>query len=74
DRNLLNAFRQHIDIHALTAAYIFNVSIDDVQPAMRRIAKTINFGIVYGMSAFRLSDELKISQKEAQSFIYRYFE
>lgn len=73
DENLVNAFRQGIDVHAATAALIFNVPIEAVVPDMRRIAKVINFGVIYGMSAFRLANQLRISRTEAAEFIGRYF-
>jgi DNA polymerase-1 len=74
DAVLLQAFRSGGDIHARTAAQLFSVSPVFVTPEMRRVAKTINFGIVYGMSSFGLAAQLKISRKEAQSFIQRYFQ
>jgi DNA polymerase I len=73
DRVLLQAFRNGEDIHARTAAEIFNVSPLLITPEMRRVAKSINFGIVYGMSSFGLSEQLGIGRKEAQTFIDRYF-
>ncbi|MGP1489875.1 MAG: DNA polymerase I [Treponema sp.] len=73
DENLVNAFRQGIDVHAATASLIFNVPIENVMPDMRRIAKVINFGVIYGMSAFRLANQLRISRTEAAEFITRYF-
>ena len=74
DAALLEAFNGGADIHARTAAQIFGVSPLFITPDMRRIAKSINFGIVYGMSAFDLSSQLNISRKEAQNFIDRYFQ
>ena len=73
DPALLQAFNQGDDIHTRTAAEIFNVSAPFVTSDMRRVAKSINFGIVYGMSSFGLSNQLKISRKEASRFIERYF-
>ena len=73
DQALTTAFRRGEDIHRLTAAEIFSVSPELVTAEMRRVAKTINFGIVYGMSSYGLAGQLKISRKEAQSFIDRYF-
>lgn len=73
DEALLRAFRAGEDIHARTAAEIFAVSPLLVNAEMRRVAKSINFGIVYGMSAFGLSSQLDIGRKEAQRFIDRYF-
>jgi len=73
DKALIEAFMAGDDIHARTAAQIFGVSPLLVTGDMRRVAKSINFGIVYGMSSFGLSGQLGISRKEAQSFIDRYF-
>jgi DNA polymerase-1 len=73
DENLLAAFRDGTDVHARTAALIFGVSEDNVKPEQRRMAKTINFGVMYGMSAFRLSNELGISRTDATNFITAYF-
>ena len=73
DPGLKEAFLHGEDIHTHTAAMIFNVHPDLVMSEQRRIAKTINFGVMYGMSAFRLSNELQISRKEAQTFIDNYF-
>jgi DNA polymerase-1 len=73
DKALLEAFRSGQDIHNRTAAEIFFVSPMLITPQMRRVAKTINFGIVYGMSSFGLAGQLNLSRKEAQTFIDRYF-
>ncbi|MBE6347641.1 MAG: DNA polymerase I [Spirochaetaceae bacterium] len=73
DKNLCNAFLSGNDVHKATAAMIFGVSPEEVQPEMRRTAKTINFGVIYGMSAFRLARELGISRTMAKSFIDSYF-
>jgi DNA polymerase I len=73
DPALLSAFRKGEDIHARTAAEIFSVSPLLVTSEMRRVAKSINFGIVYGMSSFGLSGQLDIGRKEAQRFIDKYF-
>jgi len=73
DENLVKAFRQGIDVHAATASLIFNVPVEAVVPDMRRVAKVINFGVMYGMSAFRLANQLRISRTEAADFIARYF-
>jgi DNA polymerase-1 len=73
DPALIQAFRNDEDVHARTAAEIFQVSAQLITPEMRRVAKTINFGIVYGMSSYGLSSRLGISRKEAQTFIDRYF-
>ena len=74
DEALLRAFRSNQDIHNQTAAEIFRVNAMLITDDMRRVAKSINFGIVYGMSAFGLAAQLKISRKEAQTFINRYFD
>ncbi len=74
DAALLEAFCTDQDIHRQTAGEIFHVSPQLITPEMRRVAKTINFGIVYGMSSFGLASQLGISRKEAQTFIDRYFE
>ena len=73
DPALLHAFRHGEDIHARTAAELFGVSPLLLTPEMRRVAKSINFGIVYGMSSFGLSAQLNISRKEASDFIDKYF-
>lgn len=73
DKALVSAFCEGEDIHTRTAAEIFSVSPLLVNSEMRRTAKSINFGIVYGMSSFGLSSQLDISRKEAQRFIDRYF-
>ena len=74
DTTLIEAFRQNMDIHTLTASQVFHVPFDEVTSLQRSNAKAVNFGIVYGISAFALSEDLKISQKEAQSYINGYFE
>ena len=73
DENLIKAFRQGEDIHDFTASLIFEVDEKDVTPQMRNSAKRVNFGIIYGMSAFGLANDLKVPQSEAQEFIDRYF-
>jgi DNA polymerase-1 len=73
DKNLISAFREGVDVHARTAALIFGIDESEVKSEQRRMAKTINFGVMYGMSAFRLSNELNISRSEASSFINAYF-
>jgi DNA polymerase I len=73
DPILIQAFRNGEDIHARTAAEIFSVSPLLITSEMRRVAKSINFGIVYGMSSFGLSEQLGIGRKEAHTFIERYF-
>ena len=72
-RGLKDAFKNNIDIHSSTASQIFKVPIGDVDASLRRKAKAINFGIIYGISAFGLSRNLKISRSEAQDFIDNYF-
>ena len=73
DKNLISAFTDGKDVHARTASLIFGVDEENVLSEQRRIAKTINFGVMYGMSAFRLSNELGISRTEAAAFIESYF-
>lgn len=73
DPALIQAFRQGEDIHTRTAAEVFSVSPLLVTSDMRRVAKSINFGIVYGMSSFGLANQLQISRREATRFIERYF-
>ncbi len=74
DENLVAAFKKGEDIHKRTASLIFQVDPQFVTPDMRRVAKTVNFGIIYGMSAFGLAKELGISRSDAKSFIDAYFE
>ena len=74
DEKLIEAFQQNQDIHRSTAASVFHVPFEEVSDLQRRNAKAVNFGIVYGISAFGLSQDLNISQKEAQGFIDSYFE
>lgn len=74
DEGLLTAFANGIDVHTATAAEVFNVSIDDVEPNMRRSAKAINFGLIYGMSAFGLAKQLGIGRNQAQEYVDLYFE
>ncbi|MEG0695066.1 MAG: DNA polymerase I [Erysipelotrichaceae bacterium] len=73
EQAMIHAFNQEIDIHSKTAMEIFDCNIDEVSAQMRRSAKTVNFGIVYGQSAFGLSEQLNISKKEAERFIQKYF-
>lgn len=72
DKNMCKAFTEGTDVHKSTAALIFGVSPEDVTPEMRRTAKTINFGVIYGMSAFRLANDLGISRTQASQFISNY--
>jgi DNA polymerase-1 len=74
DENLIRVFQEGRDIHTETASWMFGVPREAVDPLMRRAAKTINFGVLYGMSAHRLSQELAIPYEEAQAFIGRYFQ
>lgn len=73
DDHMMEAFTQGRDIHATTAAKVFGVDLDNVEPAMRRKAKEVNFGIIYGISAFGLSQNLNIARGEAQEIIDSYF-
>ncbi len=73
DSELIKAYSEHADIHRSTASLVFNVPYDEVTDAMRRNAKAVNFGIVYGISAFGLGEDLGISQKEAKKYIEDYF-
>lgn len=74
DEGLLKAFSQGKDIHTATAAEVFNVSLTDVTTEQRRNAKAINFGLIYGMSAFGLSKQLNVSRHDAQHYMDLYFE
>ncbi len=74
DERLIEAFRQNMDIHTKTAMDVFGVSADQVDANMRRQAKAVNFGIVYGISDYGLSQNLNITRKEAARFIEQYFE
>ena len=73
DVGLIEAFNKSIDIHSKTASKVFNVPIELVTPEMRRTAKVVNFGIMYGAGAFRISQELGITRKQASSLIENYF-
>ena len=73
DKNLTHAFNNDIDVHSSTAAEVFGVSIDDVTQDQRRSAKAINFGLMYGMSAFGLTRQLGIPRGEAQEYLDTYF-
>ena len=74
DPGLMEAFLSGEDVHKYTAALIYEKPVEEVNPHERRVAKTINFGIMYGMSAFRLSNELGITRSEAKEFIDKYFQ
>ncbi|MCR4618171.1 MAG: DNA polymerase I [Lachnospiraceae bacterium] len=73
DKELIEAYKEDKDIHRITASKVFGVPFDDVTDQMRRNAKAVNFGIVYGISSFGLSQDLSISTKEAKSYIEQYF-
>lgn len=74
DKGMLNAFNNGIDIHSATASKVYNVPLEDVDRIMRSNAKSVNFGIIYGISAFGLSQNIGISRKEAQEIIDSYFD
>lgn len=74
DKNLLEAFSKGRDIHKATASEVFGVSLDDVTSEQRRRAKAVNFGLIYGMSAFGLARQLDIPRNEAQLYMDKYFE
>ena len=74
DLGLLSAFEKEQDVHKATASDVFGVSLDDVKDEQRRSAKAINFGLIYGMSAFGLAKQLGVSRSEAQEYVSRYFE
>lgn len=74
DENMINAFKDGLDIHAATAAKVYGIAIDEVSRTQRGNAKAVNFGIIYGQSAFGLSQTLGISRKEAKQIIDSYFE
>ena len=73
DAGLLHAFANELDVHSATAAEVFDVSLDEVTTDQRRKAKAINFGLIYGMSAFGLAKQLGVARGEAQEYIDRYF-
>ena len=74
DKALLDAFAKGLDVHKATAAEVFGVTLDQVSSEQRRQAKAVNFGLIYGMSAFGLAKQLGISRSDAQSYVNRYFE
>ena len=74
DERLIEAYKSAQDIHAITASQVFHIPLEEVTPLQRRNAKAVNFGIVYGISAFGLSEDLSISRKEALEYINKYFE
>jgi DNA polymerase-1 len=71
---LKQAFHDGLDIHAMTASQVFDVPLDEMTPEVRRKAKAINFGVIYGISAFGLANNLRIPRDEAKAFIDAYFE
>jgi len=73
DKGLLNAFNEGLDVHTATAAEVFEIGLDQVSGDQRRKAKAINFGLIYGMSAFGLAKQLHLGRSEAQDYIERYF-
>lgn len=74
DEKLIQAYKEAQDIHRLTASQVFHVPFEEVTPLQRRNAKAVNFGIVYGISSFGLSQDLSITRKEAAEYIEKYFE
>ena len=74
DKNMIDAFNHHSDIHTKTASEVFKVPVEEVTSLMRSRAKAVNFGIVYGISDFSLSQDLKITKKEASEYMEIYFE
>ena len=74
DKSLLKAFDEGVDVHRATAAEVFGITLDDVENEQRRAAKAINFGLIYGMSAFGLAKQLGIGRYEAQDYVDLYFE
>lgn len=74
DQRLLQAFSEGLDVHRATAAEIFNVPMELVSSQQRRSAKTINFGLIYGMSPFGLAQQLRIGRSKAENYVQRYFE
>jgi DNA polymerase-1 len=74
DKGLIHAFAENMDVHRATAAEVFGTEPDSVTDDMRRAAKAINFGLIYGMSAFGLARELKIERAEAQAYVDLYFQ
>ena len=73
DPELLDAYREGKDIHSITASKVFNVPLDEVTDILRRRAKAVNFGIVYGISSYGLSEDIGVSRKEAEEYIKSYF-
>lgn len=73
DKNLIEAFKNNLDIHSITASKLFNIPIDKVSEAERKVGKTVNFGIIYGISAHGLAESLGISRSQAKSYIDNFF-
>ena len=73
DQNLIEAYKEEEDIHRITASQVFHVPFEEVTSQQRRNAKAVNFGIVYGISSFGLSQDLSITRKEAAQYIEDYF-
>ncbi len=73
DENLIAAYKESKDIHRMTASQVFHTPFDEVTPLQRRNAKAVNFGIIYGISSFGLSQDLSITRKEAETYIEEYF-
>ena len=74
DEKLIDAYRKEEDIHRITASQVFHVPFEEVTDLQRRNAKAVNFGIIYGISSFGLSQDLSISKKEAAAYMEQYFE
>lgn len=72
DKNMIDAFKNNVDIHAITASQVFNMPLDMVTPEMRSRAKAVNFGIVYGIGAYSLAKDIKVTNKEAANYIKSY--
>ena len=73
DENLIKAFNDGLDIHSATASEVFSIDLENVSAEQRRSAKAINFGLIYGMSAFGLSKQLGINRNQAAEYIDTYF-
>ena len=73
DEKMIQAYNEHQDIHRMTAAQVLHIPPEEITPEQRSSAKAVNFGIIYGMSAFSLSNDLNITQKEAATYIKNYY-